>query len=212
MHQLLQTIFDFILPPKDDVRRAQSITEEELHALLRPTVVHEAWILALFPYKDARVRAIIRSVKFYADTAALPKIGRITAEFLLETISDKKLFSAWDVPLLVPMPASKKRLRERGYNQVERFAESILESLSDSVTYAPDILKRGERESQVRIKRGARGDNIKGAFFVSRPELVHGKHVILLDDVVESGATIKDARRALLKAGAAEVLGIAIAH
>ena len=212
MHQLLQTILDFLLPPKDDVRHAHSITEEELHALLRPTVVHEAWILALFPYKDARVRALIRSVKFYADKTSIGKIGAITGEFLLETISDKKLFFAWSVPLLIPIPSSKKRLRERGYNQVERFAESLLPTLSDSVIYTPDILEREERESQVRIERKAREENIRGAFVVSKPELIRGKHIILLDDVVESGATLEDARRALLSAGAADVLGIAIAH
>ena len=212
MQKLLQTLIDAILPPKDDVRNARGITEEEFQNLLHPTVVRDSWIISLFPYKDARIRSFIRSVKFYADTTTLPKIGSVVGEFLMETVSDKRLLSGWNVPVLVPMPASPKRLRERGYNQVERIALCLLPYLENAISYSPKLLERTERKSQVRVERKSREENIKGAFFVSSPELVRGKQIILLDDVVESGATMYDARRALLEAGAAEALGIAIAH
>lgn len=211
MHQALQRILDWFLPPRGDVETARLITEEILANLLHPTLAREAWIFALYPYKDARIRALIKSVKFYGERPP-SAIESVVGGFLIEFISDKRLFSGWNTPLVVPIPASPKRLKERGYNQVERFAERIFPALHGSAEYATDVLKRSDRESQVRIPRTKRTHNIEGAFFVPNPELVRGKQIILLDDVVESGATMKDARRALLSAGASDVIGIALTH
>ncbi len=212
MHPLIRTFLDLLLPPKDDVRAARAITDESLRNLIHPTLAKEVWIISLFPYRNERIRSLIRSIKFYGETDSLPKIGAVVGEFLLETISDKKIFSGWNTPLLIPIPASGKRLQERGYNQAERIASGILPFIEGAVTYEPNALQRVERASQVRIERKNRERNIAGAFFVNAPEFVRGKQIILLDDVVESGATLKDARRALLSAGASEVIGIALTH
>lgn len=212
MHPLVRTFLDFILPPKDDVRVARAVSEETLRGLLHPTLVKEMWIISLFPYRNGNVRSLVRSVKFYGETGALNAIGAVVGEFLLEMISEKKLFSGWNTPLLIPIPASGKRLKERGYNQAERIAESLLPFLEGSILYAPEALRRNERESQVRIERKEREKNIAGAFFVPDAGAVSGKQILLIDDVVESGATLKDARRALRAAGASEVIGVALAH
>lgn len=212
MPHWVQKLLDWTFPPKDDVRIAKNITEDGIANLFHPKVVREAWIIALLPYTDWRIRSLIRSVKFYGEKTPLPLVGRVVSEYVLETVSDKKLFSGWSVPLLIPMPTSAKRLRERGYNQVERLAENMMPFLDGVVEYSPNVLQRKERPSQVRIERSKRENNIKGAFFVQQPKLVQGRQIILLDDVVESGATLQDARRACLEAGAADVLGIAIAH
>jgi predicted amidophosphoribosyltransferase len=82
----------------------------------------------------------------------------------------------------------------------------------ESVEFEPSILKREERESQTHIPRATREGNVANSFFVPDGTSVEGRHVILVDDVVESAGTMKDARRALLSAGAAGVFGIAIAH
>jgi predicted amidophosphoribosyltransferase len=208
----LRAFIDLIFPPKEDARRAESLTREELEALFHPRLAKEAWIISLFPYTHPSVRALIRGVKFYDVRKPLSIVGEIAGEYLIETIADKKTFSGWDTPLLVPMPSSKKRFRERGYNQAERIALSIYELLPGSVIYAPEVLAREERESQTRVARSKRLENTVGAFFLPNPEKVSGKHIILVDDVVESAGTMKDARRALLKAGAADVFGVAIAH
>lgn len=212
MNTLLKTVIDWIFPPKDDVQHAEALTLEDFEKIFHPRLAKEAWIVAMFPYSHPSVRALIRSVKFYAATKPLPLVGGLIGDYLIEYISDKKLFSGWNTPLLIPIPSSKKRLRERGYNQTERFAFHIYESLGEAVTYEPHVLAREERESQTRVPRSKREANAASAFFATQPEKIRGKQIILIDDVVESAGTMKDARRALLSAGAADVLGIAIAH
>jgi ComF family protein len=208
----LDAVVDAILPPRPDVVLARTLTKEALRKKLRPRLTHEPWLLAFFEYQDPSVRALIRAVKFYGDTKTLPALGEVTSDFLMDMISDRREMAGWNTPLLVPMPASKKRLRERGYNQVERIGKALMPFLGEAVIYAPNALVRQDRESQVRIPREERAKNISGAFFVPNTEAVSGKQIILLDDVVETGSTMKDARRALLAAGASEILGIAIAH
>ena len=113
---------------------------------------------------------------------------------------------------MVPIPFPPGRPRSRGYNQAERITLALLPHLAGTVSYAPDVLRRQERKSQVEVKPHDRKKNIAGAFSVNNPAKVSGKEIILIDDVVESGATLSDARRALTDAGATEVIAIAIAH
>lgn len=212
MRALLSTILDALLPKNVDAKRASAITETDLQKSFHPRLAREAWIISFFPYSNPTVRALIRGVKFYGITAPLPAVGSIVGEYLLEHISEKRSFAGWNTPLLVPIPSSKKRMRERGYNQAERFAFALLPTLMESVEFAPEVLMREERESQTRISRKEREHNVAGAFSVSDATKVFGRHVILIDDVVESAGTMNDARRALLSAGAADVFGVAIAH
>lgn len=211
LHSLLSTILDALLPKNTDAKRASTITETDLQKLFHPRLAREAWIISLFPYSNPTVRALIRGVKFYGITAPLPAVGVLAGEYLLEHIYEKKSFAGWGTPLLIPMPSSQKRMRDRGYNQAERFASALLPTLMEAVEFAPHVLVREERESQTRILREQRKANVAGAFSVSSPEKVLGRQVILIDDVVESAGTMNDARRALINAGAAEVFGVAIA-
>lgn len=212
MQKLLRTIIDLVLPPKAEVRIAQSLTVESLTTIMHPKLAGDAKTISLFPYSDERIRALIKSIKFYGETSVLVPLSDVTGEYLLEMISERKLFSGWNTPLLIPIPASAKRARERGYNQTARIAESLARILGDSVVYEAGILKRNDRVSQVRIPRGERTKNVHGAFFIENQNRVQNREVILLDDVIESGATMNDARRALRSAGASDILGVAIAH
>lgn len=212
LHSWLSTVLDLVLPQKEDVRKAEALTREDLEILFHPRLAKEAWIVSLFPYAHPSVRALIRAIKFYGIQKPLPLLGEIVGEYLLEAIADKKTFSGWNTPLLVPIPSSKKRFRERGYTQAERIARHIYESLRSSVLYAPEILEREERKSQTMVRRSERKKNVSKTFFVPQNRHIKGQYIILVDDVVESAATLNDARRALLQAGAADVFGVAIAH
>lgn len=212
MPPLLDALIDAVLPPRKDVLEARRVSAKDLEERFRPRLAHEAWLFAFFEYQDPKIRALVRAIKFYSDTRTTPLLANASADFLIDLIADRRSLSGWNTPLLVPIPASKKRMRERGYNQTERIAQAFLPRLGEAVAYAPRILAREDRESQVRVPRDERARNIRGAFFVPAPESVSGKQIILLDDVVETASTMKDARRALLAAGASEVLGIALSH
>lgn len=210
--ELLQAVFDALLPPRGEVEVARRLTPEALASVFRPVAAREAWIVALFPYREEKIRALVRAVKFYGEQKPLPHLADAAYGFLLELIADRRLMHGWNTPLLIPVPSSPLRLRQRGYNQTERIASEFAKALGEAVLYAPKALARTDRKSQVRIPRKKRGENVRGTFYVPDEGAIKGRHVLLLDDVVESGATMKDARRALCAAGALDVLGIAITH
>lgn len=215
MPGLLRSILDALVPPHEDVAIARSITEDELRRLVESRRIKE-WVHVILPYQSRRVRALVRAIKFYDETAALKVLAPIAAEELMGVLEDEAL-SGTRKTLIVPIPSSPARLRARGYSQAARIAAAIHTAFpAGSVAFAPNILKREDRETQVRAKK-SRAENIKGAFYVSKEKgsptsFLNGVRVVLIDDVVESGSTLADARRALRAAGAHSVIGFAIAH
>jgi len=211
--QVFSAFLDALLPLSSESVIARALDEEELVKLITP-VSHrrEPWVYCMFRYSDPKVRALMRAIKYRGEKAPLSALGRITADEIMSILEDKVLLEGWKDILLTPVPSSPQRLRNRGYNQADRIALAALPHLENMLSYAPDILARHDRVSQVKVEKGGRRENIRNAFFVLRPEKINGKYVILIDDVVESGTTLEDARRALIEAGAVDVIAIAIAH
>lgn len=206
-------ILDALIPLSSESAIARSLSEDTLAELLHPMIHRDKqWITALFPYRNPKVRALIRAIKYRGEKAPLPALGRILADEIIQILADKKTLEGWRNPLLIPIPSSSARLKSRGYNQVERIVLATLPHLEAEVTYAPDVLGREDRASQVEVLKSEREKNIAGAFSVIRPEKVNGMHTILIDDVAETGTTLSDAKRALMNAGASEVIAITLAH
>jgi ComF family protein len=112
--------------------------------------------------------------------------------------------------VLVPVPLHEKRLRERGYNQSALLAHG-LGSLSGVPVIENSLIRRKYASSQARSSNTKeRHSNVAGAF-VSRDGRLQGKHVILIDDVSTSGATLNTCAEVLKSAGAAAVWGLVIA-
>lgn len=172
------------------------------------------WIYSGLSYRDGAVRALIRANKFYGDSRARDILAVLISDMMLSILEERSMDREWRTALIIPIPSSSARRGKRGYNQVERFLEPALERAGLNERYAPRALVRTERQSQIRVEKKRRAQNIKNAFSVphAAKPLVHGSCCILVDDVSETGSTLIDARRALLKAGAREVIGIAVAH
>jgi ComF family protein len=113
--------------------------------------------------------------------------------------------------LVVPVPLHRSKLSKRGFNQARQLAAYALKSLHKShpawkLTLASTTLMRlRETESQARLTPRERRINVRGAFSVSSPGSVTAKHILLIDDILTTGATARAASQALLKAGAASV-------
>lgn len=213
LRKFFQGLMDALIPLSSEAAIARSLSEAVLFELLYPVVHRERpWITALFPYRNLKVRALVRAIKYRGEKAPLPALGRIMAEEIVSAVADKHALGGWHDPLILPIPSSPKRLKNRGYNQAERITLALLPYVGASMAYAPDILGREDRKSQVDVSRRAREKNIAGAFFVLRPEKVRGKDIVLIDDVAETGTTLEDARRALMASGAADVIAFTIAH
>lgn len=210
---IFRRILDSLIPLSSESAIARSLSESTLAELLHPMIHRDRpWITALFPYRNPKVRALIRAIKYRGEKAPLPALGRILSDEIIGVLGDKRALEGWENPLLIPIPSSRARLKARGYNQVERIVLAALPYLGSEVVYAPDALGRKDRKSQVEVEKSRREENIRGAFFVLRPEKVAGMDIILIDDVAETGTTLADAARALKEAGASSVIAFTLAH
>lgn len=116
----------------------------------------------------------------------------------------------WQPDLLVPVPLGKKRLKERGYNQVALVARPLAYQLR--IRYEPDVLwKTRDTRSQVGLTVSQRNENIQNAYH-GDPKFVKGKSVLIMDDVATTGSTISACTAALRSAGAQEVYVLTIAR
>jgi ComF family protein len=118
---------------------------------------------------------------------------------------------AWEEPVdvVVPVPLHAARQRERGYNQAELLAQKMERELKWQVETA--ALKRVRRtRPQVGLNSSERHANVRGAF-VTEPNLVQGRRILLIDDVHTTGATLDAAAEVLLAAGANSVSAYCLA-
>ncbi len=116
-----------------------------------------------------------------------------------------------DADMLIPVPLHPSRLIRRRYNQATLLARAL--SKITPAVFAPDYLFRTRRtESQGAFNARARTENVRGAFAVRHPDKIKGRNVILIDDVLTTGATLESCARALKQAGAARVDGLCLAR
>lgn len=117
-----------------------------------------------------------------------------------------------DATLLVPVPLHDRRRRERGFNQAEIIARAL--ARAGSLSFDVDSLARTVHSEKHRagMDAASRRASVEDAFAVTRPRLIAGRRVLLIDDVMTTGATASACAAALKKAGAAEVYVLTIAH
>lgn len=116
----------------------------------------------------------------------------------------------WPIDLIVPVPLGKKRLDERGYNQVGLISRPL--SMAMNFAYAPQALSRDhETRSQVGLTKVERHLNVRGAF-KAEEKCVKSRVILLIDDVATTGSTLSSCAEALYAAGARDVFGLTVAR
>ena len=131
---------------------------------------------------------------------------------MLEELSDESLFGGKQSWVIVPVPLSPDRKRERGFNQSELVAQKLAVLLNIPAE-TRTLAKIKETVPQVSTRnREERLKNLLGAFWVCNPKEVQDKTIILVDDVTTTGATFREASRVLREAGARKIVKCAIAH
>ncbi|MFA5591652.1 MAG: ComF family protein [Lysobacteraceae bacterium] len=152
-------------------------------------------------YQDALAELVPR-FKFHRDLAC----GRVLAELALQALRD---WPGWHgVQQMVPMPLHRDRLARRGYNQALELARPLAHA--HRLSLRPDLLQRCRATAaQTELDAAARRRNLRGAFDAAA---LDGATVLLVDDVITTGATVREAAKTLLRAGAAEVRVLALAR
>ncbi len=177
-----------------------------------PLILVEQDIIAACFYQDRVVKEVITHVKFKYRKSALDVLERKLKDAFLGTL-DKFSITEEDPFVLVPIPLWHERERERGFNQSLIISEIISHARKDKVKVRPDVLARVKKTNpQTTMRtRSARASNIKGCFRCVSDDM-RDKTVIVVDDIVTTGATMHEAMKILKKAGAKRVYGFALAH
>ncbi len=172
-------------------------------------------IFACFQYHEPIIKRLLHSLKYYKKKNIGLLLGGYMYARLIEEIAELRTFSEGAGIILVPVPITNKRLRERGYNQAELIAKGLMENDKEKIFELGKniIVKTKDTLPQARIKnRNKRLKNVVGCFNVQNSSLVKNRTVIVIDDVTTTGGTINEAIKVLKKAGAKKVVGFAIAH
>src|SRR3989344_5149607 len=151
------------------------------------------------------------------------KFLNIFAEILygkiLEELSDLSIMENFRNAILIPIPLSSKRYRERGYNQAELLCENLVK-LDENVNFKLEkniLIKQIDTKHQAHIlNRSERLKNIVGSFTIlytgKNIGLIKNKNIILIDDITTTGATLTEARKVFKQAGARKIIAFTVAH
>lgn len=148
------------------------------------------------------VRESIHSLKYQNNLA----LGYLFALNLTSLIKS----AGWDINFIVPVPLSKSHFRKRGYNQAALISRPLSKALKTG-HLSRGLTRIRETATQTNLSAEARFLNVEGAFLGNTAKLIN-KNVLLVDDVITTGATMVNCTEALLAAGAAKVYCVSVAR
>lgn len=195
---MLNILLSLLFPPSAHERTLMSTTALEPNPAT-VTVQNDTPILTCTRYDSPEVKAAIVLLKKSRSPHAITLLSALLADVLLEESADV-LF--WDntQTVIIPIPLSKKQKRIRGFNQVEEVCKKLPSSLSEMlVTNA--LVRVKHTKAQKSLTRSERFANVSNAFALQNTENLYGKHIVLIDDVTTTGATLSEAARVCRSAG-----------
>lgn len=154
---------------------------------------------------DETIQSLIHQLKYRGKRSIGHRLGAMLGELIMSDGDSD------GVDVIVPVPLHPSREKERGYNQSALVARAIGDRLGVEVNTALLVRTRRTR-TQTKLSAEKRVKNVAGAFAVKYPEPVRGKAILLVDDVLTTGATVNACAQALSEAGAKRVWLAALAH
>lgn len=159
--------------------------------------VEEADALLIFQKKGS-VQKLIHQLKYKGQK----EIGSFLGEWMGANLKENRNFSK--IEAVIPVPLHKKKLKSRGYNQVEDFGKEIGKALK--VPYIDNVLlKRSFSTTQTIKARLARWGNMEETFVLANPHLIRNKHVLLVDDLITTGSTLEACATVLKQADGVKI-------
>ncbi len=213
IREIFEGFVDFLFPKSAEILDLENLSASALLEKLTPAIDIDESTIAIWNYADENVRKLIWELKYRQNSKVVEHLAAVLFDVLKTELAERGIFENFNNPILVPIPMSAERRRERGYNQTESLCEAVLKLDSEKLLeYKPDLLEKVKHTaSQTLIKnRKLRLENMENSMKSSAE--AKGRNIIVVDDVTTTGATFRDARRALREAGAKKILCVALAH
>jgi ComF family protein len=157
----------------------------------------------LFFTKDSLVQTLMTQLKYHHNK----KVGILFGRLMGEAIVVEEKFNQID--LIIPIPISASKINSRGFNQSEVIAIGI-QQVWHRPMFNDVLIKKSWSNSQTKKNRKARLQQLPDLFFLQKPTSIEGKHILLVDDVLTTGATLEAAVASLMNGSPASV-SIAVA-
>ena len=154
--------------------------------------------------KNSKVQKLLHYLKYYES----PELGEMLGQWYGYTL--QKYNFEQQIDLLLPVPLHPSKLKLRGYNQSDCFAKGLAHT--SEIDWADDVLIRNKNtETQTKKNRIQRWQNVNNIFEVTKPEKIINKHIVIVDDVITTGATTEACLNTVLEAGAGRVSVVTLA-
>ncbi len=166
------------------------LTNQQLHLLFmgRIPLVNASSFYAF--EKKGRVQQLLHAIKYQHQKELAAHIGNL----FVKEYANNNLFE--DMDIIIPIPLHKKKLKQRGYNQSEWFAKGISAQTKKEIDIT-SLRRTIETSTQTKKKKFQRWKNVEGIFELHHQHHLTNKHVLLVDDVITTGATIEAAWQVL---------------
>jgi len=145
----------------------------------------------LYFSKKGRVQHIIHALKYKGRR----EVGLLMGELYGKDLKNSELFKSVDV--IIPVPLHWKKQKKRGFNQSEYFGKGLASSMNAHLD-TQSLSRHVETETQTKKSRYKRWENVKEVFAVKNEKQLEGKHILLVDDVITTGATLEASATKLL--------------
>lgn len=200
--------FEDVIICKNCFSKIQIASKERIHREFKRKFQNKNTISDFFaPFVfeiNKELQHAIHSLKYQNRYRVGIFLGKVLASGILLDRPD------WKSELIIPVPLHKLKKAERGYNQSFYIAKGLSKILR--TRYSDRILKRKKyTESQTMMTLTERQENISGAFSIRNKNEVRDKTILLIDDIITTGATISECGKVLLNAGAKKILAASIA-
>ena len=211
---MFQFLLDNIFPRKALVRELERMDAFSFAARVKGAMLYVGKeTISCFEYQNPLVRQAIIELKYRGNKKVARLLATALYDELMGFLEEYAPLTNFSEPLLMPIPLSKKRESERGFNQCRLLADALLNiDGGKNFTLSFALTKCKDTESQTKVNsRTERLSNLTSCF-TAEQSVVGRRNIILIDDVTTTGATFLEARRTLLRAGARKVIAFAVAH
>jgi ComF family protein len=192
----------YVTLPKSNFHTEENSELERVFAGRVPLV--KAGSYYLFE-KSGKVQKLLHSIKYKSNKALAEQLGEWYAQSL------KECNEIANADIIIPVPLHPKKQKQRGFNQSEEFAKGLSKEFNIPLN-TTNLIRNAYTETQTRKRKFERWENVKDKFELKDPDALTNKTVVLVDDVITTGATIDACYEALSKAKGIKINVLSLAY